>query len=206
MDPYHEPSSSGDLRYVQFTTAGSGAEEDGDGEAYDEAASVQIGLVWNADEADLKRFLKLQRFAQAIWKLNQSGNARAHARVDGSGGAGPHVAGLALNAKPAPPPINSVWLNVNTSKTNTIFGPRWRLLHGERNLWHRLGGADIIFGVGSFVQVRQAAGTIMLLVRGLLRDVIRLNTVCVLIPGEPRCHGHVSPSHAAVCAPTLDRR
>lgn len=43
--------------------------------------------------------------------------------------------------------------NFQPERTNTILGPDWRLLHGEPWAWARLGGVDVCFGPGSFMQV-----------------------------------------------------
>ena len=43
--------------------------------------------------------------------------------------------------------------NYQPERTNTILGPDWRLLHGEQWAWARLGGVDVCFGPGSFMQV-----------------------------------------------------
>lgn len=43
--------------------------------------------------------------------------------------------------------------NFQPERTNTILGPDCRLLHGEPWAWARLGGVDVCFGPGSFMQV-----------------------------------------------------
>lgn len=68
-----------------------------------------------------------------------------------------HGMHMARHAKcsfsPIQPPCRA---NFQPEQTNTILGPEWRLLHGEQWAWARLGGADVCFGPGSFMQVRAA--------------------------------------------------
>jgi hypothetical protein len=99
---------------------------------------VQLVLVWNGvpDSADSG---VLAALAGNLWQ------AAGLTGAAGGGGSGSRQL------------LQSVWANYNEEQTNTILGPTWKLLHGEEMAWARLGGADVCFGPGSFMQVRQGA-------------------------------------------------
>lgn len=52
--------------------------------------------------------------------------------------------------------IHSVWFNYNTSKTNNIFGPKWRLFKGEPLVWEELANVQVCFHPASFAQANLA--------------------------------------------------
>ena len=95
---------------------------------------MQVALVWNCTQEEFEagkgrspQFLR--RLASELWH-----------------------AGVAA-APEGQPLLHSVWANFQTARGNAILGREWALLHGERYLWQRFGGADICFSPGSFAQV-----------------------------------------------------
>ncbi len=48
--------------------------------------------------------------------------------------------------------LQGLWWNGNPERTNTIFGPAWKLLAGEEAVRERIGGADVFFPAGAFGQ------------------------------------------------------
>ena len=131
VEPYDEASGTGQLRYVQLTVV-----QPPEGAPAGAQPAVQLVLVWNGvpDSADSG---VLAALAGSLWQA--AGLAGAAGR-SGS------------NSRQL---LHSVWANYNEERTNTILGPTWKLLHGEEMAWARLGGADVCFGPGSFMQVWQ---------------------------------------------------
>lgn len=134
VQPYDEVSGSGDLRYVQLTVVepelSSGGSIEPSDTAAAAAAQVQLVLVWNAPAGSSSA--QLAALANTLWQAagkQAGGNQQLH----------------------------SIWANYQQARTNTILGPSWKLLHGEELAWAQLGGADICFGPGSFMQVRWGA-------------------------------------------------
>lgn len=123
---YNETSGAGELRYLQLTVVGGEAGGAGPASA---SASVQVVLVWNSAPG-APSTARLQRLGEALWQQ-----------------AGPP--GLRQPAL-----LHSVWANFQPAQTNTILGPDWQCLHGPELTWARLGGADVCFAPGSFLQVR----------------------------------------------------
>ncbi|GAB4817689.1 hypothetical protein N2152v2_004735 [Parachlorella kessleri] len=107
------------------------------------SATVQLVLVWNSPTGDLARMTQLAQLAKMIWR-------RAGQRQDSQSSSVSYQ-----------PLIHSVWVNFQPVTfgrgANTILGADWQLLHGPALAWTRLGGADICFGPGSFLQVNHAA-------------------------------------------------
>ena len=52
----------------------------------------------------------------------------------------------------APELWHSVWVNLNTQRTNTIFSNDWRLLKGEDYLWESLAHTKVCFHPANFAQ------------------------------------------------------
>lgn len=50
------------------------------------------------------------------------------------------------------PLIHSIWFNYNPTKTNNIFGSKWRLFKGSPLVWEQLSGVDVCFHPASFAQ------------------------------------------------------
>jgi len=48
--------------------------------------------------------------------------------------------------------FHSIWLNYNTKKTNTIFGPFWEKLCGDSLVWERLNDKEVPIGPSAFSQ------------------------------------------------------
>ena len=148
---YDELTGAGELRYLQLTvvgggSGGSGCNGGGGGAAAGPGSaeappSVQVVLVWNAEPGGPASIpmRRLQRLADSIWQ--QVGEQQRQQR-----------------GQQAAPLIHSVWANFQPARTNTILGPDWRRLHGPERTWARLGGADICFAPGSFMQVSWLAG------------------------------------------------
>ncbi len=106
--------------------------------------------------------------------------------------------------------------NFQPDRTNTILGPNWLLLHGELWAWARLGGVDVCFGPGSFMQVGPAVLLLngpccckllvppLLLACSLLHSLPLAYDACKLqTHGRPGtlCCTHLLPT----CRPTLKR-
>lgn len=167
IKPYDEATGTGDLRYIQLTVVAEAQEE----RAAAAAAAVpglpglampppqpqvQLALVWNAEVADdAPPPRRLQRLAEAIWQ--EAGGAvsgqpppAAKGRDAGQQGRTPHL----RQQWHDPAVVHSIWANFQPARTNTILGEQWRRLQGPELAWARLGGADICFGPGSFLQVR----------------------------------------------------
>lgn len=49
-------------------------------------------------------------------------------------------------------PERSLWINVQEGSTNTIFGPTWHHIHGDKWLIQRLLQREIVFHPGAFIQ------------------------------------------------------
>lgn len=47
---------------------------------------------------------------------------------------------------------HSIWLNIHPTASNTIFGPTWRLIHGEPFLWQTINQTPIAFHPAAFSQ------------------------------------------------------
>jgi 23S rRNA (uracil1939-C5)-methyltransferase len=47
---------------------------------------------------------------------------------------------------------NSIWVNFNTSRFNTIFGKKWELVFGDLFLWDKMAETEVCFLPGSFAQ------------------------------------------------------
>ncbi len=52
----------------------------------------------------------------------------------------------------APELWHSLWVNVNTQRTNAIFGQDWLLIKGEEYVWETLAGIDVCFHPANFAQ------------------------------------------------------
>lgn len=128
---YDEVSGTGDLRYLQLTAVQS--------IQTDRACipAVQVVLVWNASPEATLPTERLRTLADSIY---------AEAGID-SATSGRRSQNGAL--------IQSIWANFQPKRTNTILASaseNWSLLHGYEHAWVRLGGADICFAPGSFLQ------------------------------------------------------
>jgi tRNA/tmRNA/rRNA uracil-C5-methylase (TrmA/RlmC/RlmD family) len=55
--------------------------------------------------------------------------------------------------------LHSVWANYQTTRSNIILGNRWRHMHGEQEVWERLGGVDLAFTPASFGQANLQVNT-----------------------------------------------
>ncbi|KAL3691988.1 hypothetical protein R1sor_005639 [Riccia sorocarpa] len=155
VQPYKEETQTGQLRYVQMvvTTFNSSLPA---AERYAEG-KVQVSLVWNArDEKSIESRL-LQPLADYLWR--KGGKVR----------------------KDFTPILHSVWANFQTSRTNIIFGGKWRHLLGEDQLWERIGGADICFTPATFGQANLQAFEALL--RRLQKKVRRGSAVVELYAG-----------------------
>ncbi|KAG6548319.1 hypothetical protein Mapa_010185 [Marchantia paleacea] len=86
-----------------------------------------------------------------------------------------------LGRRVATPILHSIWANFQTSRTNIIFGGKWRHLLGEQQLWERVGGADICFTPASFGQANLQAFEALL--RRLQKKVKRDSAVVELYAG-----------------------
>jgi tRNA/tmRNA/rRNA uracil-C5-methylase (TrmA/RlmC/RlmD family) len=47
---------------------------------------------------------------------------------------------------------HSIWINLNASRTNTIFGTEWILCEGDEWLWEKIGRVNVCFQPSSFAQ------------------------------------------------------
>lgn len=47
---------------------------------------------------------------------------------------------------------HSIWINLNSIKTNSIFGPTWILCQGEELLWEQFGDISVCYQPASFAQ------------------------------------------------------
>ncbi|KAG6541565.1 hypothetical protein Mapa_017087 [Marchantia paleacea] len=155
VEPYDEETQTGQLRYLQMvmTTFNSSLPAT---ERYAEG-KVQVTLVWNAREEKSVEAALLQPMADFLWR---------------KGGLGRRV---------ATPILHSVWANFQTTRTNIIFGGKWRHLLGEQQLWERVGGADICFTPASFGQANLQAFEALL--RRLQKKVKRDSAVVELYAG-----------------------
>lgn len=129
VQPYNEDRHTGELRYVQMvvTTFNTSIPS---ASRYSKG-TVQISLVWNARDEDSVQDDKLRKMAEMLWRRG--------------------------NPKTITPILHSVWANFQTSRSNVIFGGRWRHLVGEPELWERVGGVDIAFTPASFGQANTQA-------------------------------------------------
>ncbi|CAM6119504.1 unnamed protein product [Calypogeia fissa] len=153
VEPYNEESGSGHLRYVQMvvTTHNTSMATT---ERYANG-KVQISLVWNARDEKSAEAKFLQPMAEFLWR---KGRLRC------------------------PEPIlHSIWVNFQTSRTNIIFGGKWRHLLGEQEMWERIAGADICFTPASFGQANLQAFEALL--RKLQTHVRRGSAVVELYAG-----------------------
>lgn len=57
---------------------------------------------------------------------------------------------------PDNPLIHSIWFNYNTTKTNNIFGSKWKLFKGEPLVWEKLSTIQVCFHPASFAQANLA--------------------------------------------------
>lgn len=124
VQPYDEDLGTGELRYVQFavTTYNSSLPA---AERYTNG-KVQVSLVWNSVCEQSEGFDKLNALAKFLWR---KGGPRSNSHL-----------------------FHSIWVNFQTSSSNTIFGSRWRHLLGERDFWEHIGGIDICLDPSSFGQ------------------------------------------------------
>ena len=178
VEPYDEGQRTGQLRYVQLTAV---QQRDNGGAAL--APAVQLVLVWNSHRGTTQQqqqgngsssgsgssssSSRLASLADQLWRVGQR-------RPDGT------------------PLLHSLWANFQPERSNKILGPEWRLLHGPDLAWARLGGADIAFGPGSFMQVRSSAHPLpracYLFCLCMHMSFIRLrNLPGALQPCSPRC-------------------
>ncbi|BBN13449.1 hypothetical protein MPTK1_6g03570 [Marchantia polymorpha subsp. ruderalis] len=155
VEPYNEETHTGQLRYLQMvvTTFNSSLPA---AERYAEG-KVQVTLVWNAREEKSVEADLLQPMAEFLWQ---------------KGG---------LGRRGSTPILHSVWANFQTTRTNIIFGGKWRHLLGEQQLWERVGGADICFTPASFGQANVQAFEALL--RRLQKKVKRDSAVVELYAG-----------------------
>ncbi|KAF3337167.1 RNA methyltransferase [Carex littledalei] len=127
--PYDEDSDIGEVRYVQMavTTHNTSLPL---AERYSQG-KVQLTLVWNSQDEQSPNSKKLSELSNFLWK---NGGPRC----------GMHL-------------IHSIWVNFQTSNTNTIFGNKWSHLEGERDFWEHLGGIDTTIDPASFGQANTQA-------------------------------------------------
>jgi 23S rRNA (uracil1939-C5)-methyltransferase len=72
----------------------------------------------------------------------------------------------------APGLWHSLWLNINTQRTNSIFGKDWILIKGEEYVWETLAGAKVCFHPANFAQANLDVFERLLLD---LKDLIQLH-------------------------------
>ncbi len=176
--PYDEASGTGELRYIQAVVVDSSLVDAASGKATQAEAdpavessgsnnrvsksscaagcSVQLTLVWNAAMADAAEGTpggaRLEALASRLWQLGGVQQQQAAAglwQADSQ-----QQQGKSGQGARAPPLLHSLWANFQPARSNAILGPEWRLLRGDEEAWARLGGVDICFGPGSFMQVR----------------------------------------------------
>lgn len=71
--------------------------------------------------------------------INDSNKERVHSQLKNLRDAAPHL-------------WHSIWLNLNTQKTNTIFGKEWHLIWGEEYVWDVLADTKVCFHPANFAQ------------------------------------------------------
>lgn len=168
---YDEATGTGQLRYIQLTVVGDAGSSSSGADAAEPSSpstpaqpSVQVVLVWNSASEAGAVPRQLQRLADSIWRAAGS---------EGDGGSLAEAVGAARSRQQQRRQqrhkaqarqerrgrdaglMHSVWANFQPARTNTILGPGWALLHGPELAWARLGGADVCFAPGSFLQVGQ---------------------------------------------------
>lgn len=129
IEPYDEDNETGELRYVQMavTTYNTSLPAS---ERY-KHGKVQVALVWNSRSENSPSFEKLNALANYMWI---KGGPRREVHL-----------------------IHSVWANFQTSRSNVIFGNRWRHLLGEADFWEHVGGIDVSIAPSSFGQANTRA-------------------------------------------------
>lgn len=216
--PYDEASGTGELRYVQAAVVGSsptlapvssaaqagpglhGSSSDGSGSASSGSrrasssaagCSVQLTLVWNASSAGAAEGTpggaRLEALAARLWQLVQQQAEAVRQRA----GSQQHRHGPAQGA---PGLLHSLWANFQPARSNAILGPEWRLLRGEEEAWARLGGTDICFGPGSFMQVtgQRVGSAVLCRQAGAVQCRAGRPGQCSVPPSSGACH--VPPS------------
>ncbi|KAI5055006.1 hypothetical protein GOP47_0030151 [Adiantum capillus-veneris] len=165
IQPYDEDTGRGELRYVQMsvTTYNTTIPVK---ERYANG-KVQVVLVWNDRSEQSSTAAHLKDLSEFLW--NKGG------------------------AKSENPMIHSVWANFQTSRTNIIFGGRWRHLLGDQQCWERIGGVDICLTPSSFSQANLQAFESML--RKMQKFVKPRKAVVELYAGS----GIIGLSLAATC-------
>ncbi|GAQ86573.1 S-adenosyl-L-methionine-dependent methyltransferases superfamily protein [Klebsormidium nitens] len=123
--PYDEETGEGELRYIQAVVTTQHDTAIPVGERYPRA-KVQLSLVWNACDEKAPAAELLPEFAETLWRFG--------------GGRSPDAV------------LHSVWANYQTTRSNIILGNRWRHMHGDPEVWERLGGVDLAFTPASFGQ------------------------------------------------------
>lgn len=166
VQPYDEDTGTGELRYVQMsiTTYNTAIPA---GERYANG-KVQVVLVWNDRSEQSSRAAQLNALSEFLWKKGGVKNTN--------------------------PLIHSVWANFQTSRTNIIFGGRWRHLLGDQQCWERIGGVDVCLTPASFSQANLQAFESML--RKIQKFVKPGKAVVELYAGS----GIIGLSLAATCA------
>lgn len=113
---------------------------------------MQLVLVWNSTASNAEpgstTGSRLDALASRLWQL--AGEPGQQRRDTGSSGAAGASDGTGASASAGL--LHSVWANFQPARTNTILGPEWRLLRGEEAAWAQLGGAQVCFAPGSFLQ------------------------------------------------------
>ncbi|MCO5558672.1 hypothetical protein L7F22_012258 [Adiantum nelumboides] len=132
------------------------------------SGKVQVVLVWNDRSEQSSSSARLKALSEFLW--NKGGR------------------------KGADSIIHSVWANFQTSRTNIIFGGRWRHLLGEQHCWERIGGVDICLTPASFSQANLQVFESML--RKVQKFVKPGKAVVELYAGS----GIIGLSLAATCA------
>jgi tRNA/tmRNA/rRNA uracil-C5-methylase (TrmA/RlmC/RlmD family) len=129
VQPYDEVSGVGDLRYVQMALTSYNTSLPS-AERYSNG-KVQVALVWNSRNEISFSARKLASLSKFLW-----------------------TKGGPMSVKHF---IHSVWANFQTSRSNIIFGGRWRHLVGEQEFWEHIGGVDICLAPASFGQANTQA-------------------------------------------------
>jgi hypothetical protein len=126
------------------------------------SGKVQVSLVWNARDEDSIQADRLNKMAELLWRWG--------------------------NPKSANPILHSVWANFQTSRTNIIFGGRWRHILGEPELWERMSGVDISFTPASFGQAN-----LQVFLLFSFPCSVSLSTPCQVIKllNHSRCHANI---------------
>lgn len=152
IQPYDEDRGTGSLRYIQMVLTTHNTALPSE-QRYAQG-KVQLSLVWNArDEKSIEANM-LVPLAEEIWKRSKSQYGSV---------------------------VHSIWANFQTTRTNVIFGGRWRCLLGEQVMWHLVGSVDVAFTPGSFGQANYKAFEVLL--SRLHRGVPRGSSVTELYAG-----------------------